>query len=84
MDLQWVGRLALALVCIGVLISARWRHEQQLAGSPPAARSGAAGRRGGRRAPLPPLPQSLYWMGLTTSAALAAQAIAALVAQAAG
>jgi hypothetical protein len=92
---QAVGRLVLAVVCVAVLMVARWRHEQQVM-SPPrllrlpslsdatargrdvrtprAIRRGAAGL--GRAS------HWLYWLGLTTSAALAAQAISTLVLQA--
>lgn len=81
MDVDTVGRLALAALCVMVLVGARWRHERQLAG-------GLAQRkfavplhraRSTRRVPLGGLSQSLYWLGLTSSAALAAQAIASLV-----
>ena len=85
MELQSVGRLALALVCIAMLILARWRHEQQMASGPPALRSSLGlDSRPGRRVPRVPVSLWLYWLGLTTSAALAAQAIAALVGGIAG
>jgi hypothetical protein len=82
--------LALALACVAALMVARWNHEKQLASSPrgllerkPAeARAGAlrgtqSDRFGWR---LPVISHPLYWLGLTTSAALAGQAIAALLA----
>lgn len=79
-------RLALAVVCVTALMVARWHHERQQANSPRAwlerrplaARAdGGDGGRIVRR--LPTVSHPLYWLGLTTSAALAAQAIAALV-----
>ena len=84
----WV-RLALAAMCVGALVAARWNHEKQLAKNPPTARAllerraleargaGANGERVGFR--LPAITHPLYWLGLTTSAALAAQAIATLL-----
>lgn len=86
----WV-RLALAALCVGALVAARWNHEQQLAKNTNAVReilerrtleargaggTGAGGRVGVR---LPQVSHPLYWLGLTTSAALAAQAIATLL-----
>ena len=90
-DVAWaLARLALALGCVVALMVARWNHEKQLASSPrgllerkPAeARAGAlrgtqSDRFGWR---LPAISHPLYWLGLTTSAALAGQAIAALLA----
>ena len=90
-DAAWaLARLALALACVAALMVARWNHEKQLASSPrgllerkPAeARAGAlrgtqSDRFGWR---LPVISHPLYWLGLTTSAALAGQAIAALLA----
>ncbi len=89
------GRLALAVVCVAALIAARWHHERQLAAEgrgrreigewleqrPATARAGQGG--GGilevfvRR--IPNVSYPLYWMGLTTSAALAAQSVSVLV-----
>jgi hypothetical protein len=89
----------LAAVCVAALIAARWRHEQQVAGSgqelpdlpelrtwlerlerrPAAARAGLGGGPSLRRR-TPSLAYPLYWLGLTTSAALAAQSISVLVA----
>ena len=90
-DAVWaLARLALALACVAALMVARWNHEKQLANSPrgllarkPAeARAGALrglqGDRSGWR--LPAVSHPLYWLGLTTSAALAGQAIATLMA----
>jgi hypothetical protein len=89
------GRVALAIACSGALMAARWQHEKQLENAPRTARgwlerramearatgSGASvSERLVRRLPVPSHP--LYWLGLTTSAALAAQAIATLLAQA--
>ncbi len=92
-DPLWVwGRLALAIVCVGALMAARWHHERQLASAPRAAQLSrtwlerkaleartdpGSGTRLARR--LPPVTHPLYWLGLTTSAALAAQAIATLL-----
>jgi hypothetical protein len=90
------ARLALAAVCVAVLVAARWHHERQVAllgsragrrlrdvpeawleHSPAAARAGSGGVTVfGRR--VPALSYPLYWLGLTTSAALAAQAISVL------
>ena len=82
-----IGRLMLAFVCMGMLIGARWYHERQLvAAGPPVYRPlrvrGRHGFRGhiSRRALVGRLSQPLYWLGLTTSAALAAQAIASFIA----
>jgi hypothetical protein len=84
----WV-RLALAGLCVGALVAARWNHERQLARNSNAVRAilerrtleargaGMAGGRVGVR--LPQVSHPLYWLGLTTSAALAAQAIATLL-----
>lgn len=87
MTLGALGRLILAAVCTGVLIAARWHREQQLSNAPRPARSARQTRASeplGRR--LPHLrsirvSQPLYWIGLTTSAALAAQAIASLISE---
>ena len=84
----WI-RISLAAACVGALIAARWNHERQVAEKPATARAllqrrtleargaGASGTRVGFR--LPQVSHPLYWLGLTTSAALAAQAIATLV-----
>ena len=84
----WI-RLSLAAACVGALIAARWSHEKQMANNPNVARAllqrrtleargaGAAGARVGFR--LPQVSHPLYWLGLTTSAALAAQAISTLL-----
>lgn len=84
----WI-RISLAAACVGALIAARWNHEKQVAGSSSASRAllqrrtleargaGGAGSRVGFR--LPQVSHPLYWLGLTTSAALAAQAIATLL-----
>ena len=84
----WI-RISLAAACVGALIAARWNHEKQVASTSNTARAvlqrrtleargaGASGTRVGFR--LPQLAHPLYWLGLTTSAALAAQAIATLV-----
>ena len=84
----WV-RLSLAAACVGALVAARWNHERQAAGNPSSARAllqrrtleargaGAGGTRVGFR--LPQISHPLYWLGLTTSAALAAQAISTLL-----
>jgi hypothetical protein len=82
-------RLALAALCVGALMGARWNHEKQLAKNPQTARAllerrtlqargagSSAGRVGFR---MPAIQHPLYWLGLTTSAALAAQAIATLL-----
>ena len=103
------ARLALAALCIGVLMWARWNHERQqvdearpwLEEGELEAREARTGFRlwkqadqrslGGVGLPrrsrplrlpahLPALSHPLYWLGLTTSAALAGQAIAALIA----
>jgi hypothetical protein len=84
----WV-RLALAAMCVGALVAARWNHEKQLAKNPPSARAllerralearGAGGDGGRVGFRLPTITHPLYWLGLTTSAALAAQAIATLI-----
>ncbi|MGI8423159.1 MAG: hypothetical protein ACR2NO_03455 [Chloroflexota bacterium] len=85
----WV-RISLAAACVGALMAARWNHERQLAKNPSSSRAmlerrtleartvGTAGGRVNFR--LPPFTHPLYWLGLTTSAALAAQAIATLLA----
>jgi hypothetical protein len=77
---------------MAVLIAGRWYHEQRIAASVRTGRHrpGQRGKLGpgggaslgpGNRLRLPgQLSQPLYWLGLTTSAALAAQAIAALIA----
>ena len=82
-------RLALAAVCVGALVAARWNHEKQVAKNPQTARAllerrtlqargaGSSGGRVGFR--MPEIQHPLYWLGLTTSAALAAQAIATLL-----
>ena len=84
----WV-RISLAAACVGALIAARWNHERQLTSNSNTARAmlqrrtleargaGTAGTRVGFR--LPPVSHPLYWLGLTTSATLAAQAIATLL-----
>jgi hypothetical protein len=84
----WI-RLALAALCVGALVAARWNHEKQLAKNTNVVRAllerrtlaargaGTAGGRIGMR--LPQISHPLYWLGLTTSAALAAQAIATLL-----
>ena len=84
----WI-RISLAAACVGALIAARWNHEKQVASTSNTARAvlqrrtleargaGASGTRVGFR--LPQLTHPLYWLGLTTSAALAAQAIATLL-----
>ena len=84
----WV-RLSLAAACVGALVAARWNHERHAAANPNTARAllqrrtleargaGTAGTRVGFR--LPQVSHPLYWLGLTTSAALAAQAIATLL-----
>lgn len=84
----WI-RLALASACVGALVAARWNHERQLAKSANPARAllerrtleaRGAGTSGGRMGiRLPQITHPLYWLGLTTSAALAAQAIATLL-----
>ncbi len=74
MELQAAIRLVIAAGCAGALILARWRHE----------RVRWLGTSEGRSQPvgLPPgrVTWSIYWLGLTTSAALAGQAVASLVA----
>ncbi|MBI3972504.1 MAG: hypothetical protein HY332_14590 [Chloroflexi bacterium] len=84
MELDEVGRLILALTCIAILIGARWYHERQLMRAPRLTfRSAPSPNRRPARRTLPAyLSQSLYWLGLTTSAALAAQAIAAIIGRA--
>ena len=84
----WV-RLSLAAACVGALVAARWNHERQAASNPGSARAliqrrtleargaGIGGARFGFR--LPQVSHPLYWLGLTTSAALAAQAISTLL-----
>ena len=84
----WI-RISLAAACVGALVAARWNHEKQAAGNSSTTRAllqrrtleargaGTAGTRVGFR--LPQLSHPLYWLGLTTSAALAAQAIATLL-----
>jgi hypothetical protein len=81
-----LGRLMLALLCMAMLIGARWYHERQVlaAGLLTHRSAGVTGRRGlrgrlSRRALAGRLSQPLYWLGLTTSAALAAQAIASFI-----
>jgi hypothetical protein len=93
-----VGRLALAVCCVAILIGARWRHEQQALTTSRPLRPRFAGPANGRGARLPGAPivhrlarparrapgislsLALYWLGLTTSAALAGQALATLLA----
>ena len=84
----WI-RISLAAACVGALIAARWSHERQAASNTSTARAmlqrrtleargaGAGGTRVGFR--LPQVTHPLYWLGLTTSAALAAQAISTLL-----
>ncbi len=84
----WI-RISLAAAIVGALIAARWNHEKQVASTNNTARAllqrrtleargaGAGGTRVGFR--LPQMSHPLYWLGLTTSAALAAQAIATLL-----
>ena len=74
MELQASIRLVIAAGCAGTLIWARWRHE----------RVRWLGTSEGRSRPVWVQPgrvtSSIYWLGLTTSAALAGQAVARLVA----
>ena len=84
----WI-RISLAAACVGALIAARCNHEKQVSGNSATARAllqrrtleargaGTSGTRVGFR--LPQVSHPLYWLGLTTSAALAAQAIATLL-----
>ena len=82
MEYETFGKLALATCGVAILIVARWRHEQQLTSAPQFfVRSGPPRlREGGSRHTVrrvrPSFAQSLYWIGLTSSAALAGQAIA--------
>jgi hypothetical protein len=88
-----MARLGLAIVCSSALIAARWYHERRVAAAGRAAgrlprlrasrRASRPTSRGlGRRGLADRISHPLYWLGLTTSAALAAQAIAALIARA--
>src|SRR5688572_18512204 len=85
----WV-RLARAARCVGALVAAGWNHEKQMVKNHAhlgrallerrtleARGAGTSGGRVGFR--LPPITHPMYWLGLTTSAALAAQAIATLL-----
>ncbi|HEV2123332.1 MAG TPA: hypothetical protein VGW38_11225 [Chloroflexota bacterium] len=90
-ELAWAwARLALAGICVAVLIAARWQHERQLLNAPRTfiprstltagrGRTGARSIRPSGPLQLNHLSYPLYWLGLTTTAALAAQAIAVLV-----
>ena len=73
MEEQAAIRLVVAAGCAGALILARWRHQ----------RVRSLGTSDGRSRPvgLPPgrVTASIYWLGLTASAALAGQALASLV-----
>jgi hypothetical protein len=67
-----------------VLMAARWQHERQLLNSPQAlmtggTASGGRSRAAGRPLRFSRLSHSLYWMGLTASATLAAQSIATMI-----
>ena len=74
MEFQPLIRLAIAAGCAGALIWARWRHQRVRSLSTSDGRSRTVGLRPGR------VTASIYWLGLTTSAALAGQALASLVA----
>ena len=74
MEFQPLIRLAIAAGCAGALIWARWRHQRVRSLSTSDGRSRPVGL------PLGRLTSSIYWLGLTASAALAGQAIASLVA----
>ncbi len=74
MEGQVVIRLLVAVGCAGTLIWARWRHERVRWLGTSEGRSRPVWAQPGR------VTWSLYWLGLTTSAALAAQAVASLVA----
>jgi len=81
------------MVCVGALVAARWHHEREvlktprtthaawLARRPLEAREAAGASGNGSRLGwrLPAITYPLYWLGLTSSAALAAQAISLLV-----
>ncbi len=74
MDFQAAIRLVIAAGCAGALILARWRHQRVRSLSTSDGRSRTVGLRPGR------VTASIYWLGLTTSAALAGQAVANLAA----
>ena len=73
MELQASIRLVIAAGCAGALILARWRHQRVRSLSTSDGRSRPVGLSPGR------LTSSIYWLGLTASAALAGQALASLV-----
>ena len=74
MDLEAAIRLVIAAGCAGTLIWVRWRYE----------RVRWLGTSEGRSQPVWAHPRRvtwlLYWLGLTTSAVLAGQAVASLAA----
>ena len=74
MEFQPLIRLAIAAGCAGALIWARWWHQRVRSLSTSDGRSRTVGLSPGR------LTSSMYWLGLTASAALAGQALASLVA----
>ncbi|MAG37445.1 MAG: hypothetical protein CL878_14515 [Dehalococcoidia bacterium] len=74
MEGQAVIRLLIAVGCAGMLILARWQHERLRWFGASQGRRRAVWAQHGR------VTWSLYWLGLTTSAALAGQAVAMLAA----